>query len=867
MDEMKSLAQRVSNSPDNLFKPRRLNLLGLTALCTLVSTANWCAGADLKPTAEQAKFFEKEVRPLLVANCLKCHGPEKQKGGLRLDSRTTILSGGETGPAVVEGKPEESLLVEAINYDGLEMPPQGKLGEKQRETLIKWVQMGLPWPGDTSSTAPVQAAKPKITDEDREFWSFQPLQRPEVPQVAGDWIRNPIDHFILARLNKEGLAPATEEGREALIRRLSYDLSGLPPTPAEIDAFINDKGPNAYETVVDRLLASPRYGERWGRHWLDLVRYAESDGYRADAYRPDAWRYRDYVVKAFNDDKPYDQFVTEQLAGDELRPNDPEMRVAVGYYRLGTYEYNQRDVPGQWATIINEITDVTGDVFLGLGMGCARCHDHKFDPILQKDYYRLQAFFTPLLPRDDLNLATANQWKRYQKELEAWEVKVSDTLKKVAELEAPYREKAKRSAIEKFPPEMQAIIAKPKSERTPLEEQLAALAYRQVIEEYNRLPAVMKKSKVKDTWQALQDELDRNRPTPPGNVMTATDIGATPPPTLIPGDRKKEVIKPGFLTLLDPEPAVITKVSTAPESTGRRTALARWLTRPDNQLTTRVAANRIWQYHFGRGLVDTSSDFGKLGERPSHPELLDWLASEFVARGWSLKALHRLIVTSATYRQAAHHPDPALAREKDPENRLLWHRLPRRLDVEPIRDAMLAVSGELDLTGGGPATETSKPRRAIYTQVIRNKRDPLSEVFDSPDGSLTTPKRDSTVTALQALLMINGSWTLDRSKAFAARLQAEADDDGERVERAYRLAFGRRPSDPERADALAFLHQGKPRPTPNSPRDEVAEDGGAAGACDTPPADSSSAQPQANPEAWVDFCHALLNASEFLYVD
>ncbi|SIO41147.1 Planctomycete cytochrome C [Singulisphaera sp. GP187] len=872
MDQARSSGPLAKSTPGTRSLRWRIGVaLATVAAVTGIAAEGVAGQGDPSASPEQVKFFETEVRPLLAASCLKCHGPDKQKGGLRLDSKAAILTGGESGPAVVPGKPAESLLVEAINYEGPEMPPKGKLGAPQRETLTKWIAMGLPWPandpGASASATPTQAAKSKITDEDRAFWSFQPLRRPDVPSTNdGGWARNAVDRFIFARLHAEGLTPAPQEDREILIRRLTFDIWGLPPTPAEVDAFLADKGPNAYETLVDRLLASPRYGERWGRHWLDLVRYAESDGYRADGYRPDAWRYRDYVIKAFNEDRPYNRFVTEQLAGDELDPSDPELKVAVGYYRLGTYEYNQRDVPAQWSAIVNDITDVTGDVFLGLGMGCARCHDHKFDPILQKDYYRLQAFFSPILPRNDLNLATPREWPAYQEKLAAWEAKTAETRAAIAALERPYREGVAKMAIDRFPAEMQALINKPQAERTPSEEQLVALAYRQVTHEYDLIADKMKKSKDKDAWTALQKQLaeqGRDRPTPPAAVLTATDVGPLAPPTMIPGDRKKEAIDPGFLTLLDPAPATIKPVATAPQSTGRRTALASWLTRPDNPLSTRVVVNRIWQYHFGRGIVSTSSDFGRLGERPSHPELLDWLTTEFVARGWSFKQMHRLILTSATYRQSATHPDATVARRKDPENRLHWHRLTRRLDVEPIRDAMLAVSGELDLAIGGPAVDADQPRRTVYSQVKRNKRDPLGEAFDAPDGSITTPQRDATVTPIQALLMINGSWTLDRAKAFATRLQKDAGDDEARVELAYRLAFGRKPGPAEQAEALAFLHHQAQVAEP-TPKPEVADGEGAGAACNKP---GESRSAEVDPASWADFCHALLNASEFLYID
>ena len=687
------------------------------------------------------------------------------------------------------------------------------------------------------------------------------MRRPTVPDVAdGGWSKNPIDRFLFARLAAEGLTPAPEADRRTLIRRASFDLIGLPPTPEEVEAFVADDAPQAYERLIDRLLADPRHGERWARHWLDLVRYAESDGYRQDAYRPDAWRYRDYVIRAFNEDKPYDRFVTEQLAGDEIAPGDPEPRVATGFLRLGTYEYNQRDVPGQRETILNDITDVTGDVFLGLGIGCARCHDHKFDPILQVDYYRLQAFFTPVQPRDDLPLASAEELSEYRRKLAAWEAKTAEIRAEIAEVERPYLEEAAVAAITKFPADIQALIAKPSSERTPLEEQLADLAYRQVTYEYDIIDVKMKKSKDKERWERLKKrlaEFDRDKPEPLPKAPAVADVGPTAPPTTIPGDRKGREIEPGFLTLLDPGTAEVSSVPAA-DSTGRRTALARWLTRPDHPLTTRVMANRLWQYHFGRGLVATSSDFGRLGERPSHPELLDWLASEFVGHGWSLKHMHRAIMTSAAYRQSALRPAPEAARLKDPDNRLLWRMNTRRLDIEPIRDAMLAVSGELDPAMGGPSGDASGPRRTVYTKVIRNTRDPLIDAFDSPDGSNSTPTRNATTTPTQALLMINGPWTLARAGAFADRLRREASDDEGRIALAYQLAFGRPPEPAERDEAVEFLRSRAGH------AEEPTAIAGTEGCRE--PADSDETDGE-EASALVDFCHALLNSNEFLYVD
>jgi hypothetical protein len=602
--------------------------------------------------------------------------------------------------------------------------------------------------------------------------------------------------------------------------------------------------------MIDRMLASPRYGERWARHWLDLVRYAESDGFRADAYRPDAWRYRDYVVRSFNADKPYDRFVVEQLAGDEVAPDDPELRVATGFLRLTPYEHNQRDVRGQWSDTLNDLTDVAGEVFLGLGIGCARCHDHKFDPILRDDYYRLQAFFTPIRPRDDLPLATPEEQAEYRAKLARWESLTAEIRAEIAEIERPVRESIARGAVDKFPDDIKAILNKPESERSPLEQQLYELAYLQLDEELVKLEHKGGKVNAKFKGEAktrLEDllprlaEFDREKPAPLPSVRTVTDIGPVSPPTAVPGDRANRVIEPGFLTVLDPGPAPVPNPDGSPSTTMRRTTLARWLTRPDNPLATRVIANRIWQYHFGRGLVATANDFGKLGERPLHPELLDWLAVRFVRDGWSFKQAHRLIMTSATYRQSAHPSDPELARLKDPENRLFGHANIRRIDAEMIRDAMLAASGETDGRMSGPGEDTARPRRTIYTKVFRNTKDDLLDAFDAPGGFLSVAGRNVTTTPTQALLLINSPWPLTRARAFAERVRREApESDRARIDRAYRLAFGRAPDDSELADALDFLDR----------QAELAPD-----------------EAEAKSAPLLDFCHDLLNASEFLYVE
>ena len=769
-------------------------------------------------TTEQIKFFESKVRPLLSGRCFKCHGKDKQKGSLRLDSRAELLAGGESGPAVVPGDVDSSLLMEAVRWESFEMPPDGELPDTAVTVFAKWVDMGAPWPSGVGPSgvarsdtgAAVRPKGPKITESDRAFWSFQPIRAYDVPALDDDtWSVNSIDRFVLRRLREEGLSPAARGSRQMLIRRATFDLLGIPPTPAEVRRFVADESPDAYPRLIDRLLDRPEYGERWARHWLDLVRYAESDGFRQDAYRKNAWRYRDYVIRSFNEDKPYDRFVQEQLAGDELWPGNPEAMVATSLLRLGIYEFNQRDVRTQWSDILNEITDVTADVFLGLGLSCARCHDHKFDPILQEDYFRLRAFFVPLLPRDDLPLSEPAEVARYQAELAKWRRKTAEIRVRLAELEAPARAKAADAAINKFPLDIRPMMRKVAADREPFEHQLAEMANRQVLLEYEKLDFGAKlKDPAKEEWESLQKQLaqfDQLKPKPLPTAFTVTDVGVTAPPTRIPGRRDAADIPPGFLTILDPNPARLPTDLPNSQTTGRRTALALWLTDPANPLTTRVFVNRIWQQLFGQGLVATTSDFGSLGEPPTHPELLDWLATEFVARGWSMKRLHRLILNSAAYQQTSLRSIPPKARLNDPDNLWLWRMPVRRLDAEQIRDAMLFASGELESHRGGAGVEPDKPRRSIYTKVMRNAVDPLLAAFDVTDGLSSVPKRNRTTTPTQSLLMINGDWTLARSAAMARRLRRDNNDPRRQVEAAFWQAYSRSPTTEETDGALAFL--------------------------------------------------------------
>ena len=616
---------------------------------------------------------------------------------------------------------------------------------------------------------PLSAQTPATT-----HWSFRPRAKPMIPQFddaeGRQWVRNAIDAFILQRLHKEGLRPAPPADRVTLIRRLSFDLTGLPPTPEETHAFVQDSAPDAYECLVERLLASPHYGERWGQHWLDVVRFAESDGFEYDRYRPGMWRYRDYVIKSFNEDKPFDRFILEQVAGDETEPNNQEMMVAVGFHRLGPVRRNagNTEVAFSRNEVLTEMTDAVGMVFLGLTVGCARCHDHRFDDFSQEDYYRLQAF---MAATHEHNPVLADEKTRTD-----WQTRA-----------APIEKEIKR---------LKQMLPKVEGEaRIQLQEKLK--------------------------------ELDTKLPPPLPALCTIreTDAERTPIHVLKRGltDRKGKLVQPAF-------PSAIAKAdSTSKEKP--RTSLARWLADPDNPLTARVFVNRVWHYHFGAGIVETPNDLGANGSPPSHPELLDHLANAFVEGGMRLKPLHRQIVLSSTYRQASRSPDSALARSKDPKNRLLWQFPRRRLSAEEVRDAMLGAAGRLNLKQGGQSVvlpaekdlvdllydrkqwqvtsdERQHDRRSIYLIAKRNLRLPFAQVFDQPDLQTSCPRRETSTHALQALEMLNGKTANRIADAFAARLQRDAGPEpGRQVERAFLLTTGRMPTSAERSLALRFLEE------------------------------------------------------------
>ncbi|MAM91204.1 MAG: hypothetical protein CMI15_06970 [Opitutaceae bacterium] len=678
----------------------------------------------------------------------------------------------------------------------------------------------------------VQAEEVALQEE--ALWAFKPLSNPNRPEVeTEEWVRNPIDAFILSKLEKSGLEPTSEADRQTLIRRASFDLIGLPPTPDEVADFVNDPRSDAYERLIDRLLDSPRYGERYARHWLDLVRYADSDGYKADQLRPNAWRYRDYVIESFNEDKPYSRFVEEQIAGDELYPDSDAAKMATGYLRLWPYEDNQPDMGRHWEAILNDMTDVTGDVFLGLSMKCARCHDHKFDPISQKDYYKLQSFFAALSPWEEVYLGGEDAEKAYQKQLSRWEEATVELRAEIEFIESASLKIGWDAAFAKLPPYVQDIVLK--NERTPYEEQLARFAEKMIGWRSNKdLQKNIAKEDLEE-WKALTSQLaeyDKIRPMERERVASVRDVGKRAPKVFVESKGKKAEVDPGYLAILGLEDPEIEPVPENPNTTGRRAALADWLTEGSNQLTTRVMANRLWQWHFGQGIVASSNDFGYLGDRPSHPELLDWLAVRFVEEGWSLKAMHRLIMTSSTYRQGSVNHNK-LAERVDADTRLLWRMPVRRMDAEQLRDSMLFVGGDMDLAMGGPGvSEEDSSRRSIYVLNKRNKLRTMMNKFDTPDLHNSCHMRDVTTTALQALSLMNGEWSLTRAESFAERLlKIESDGVEKRIVAAYEIALGRTPEVEEIQLAQSFIEE------PSSP------------------------------DSWVDLCHVLLNTNEFIYIN
>jgi hypothetical protein len=696
-------------------------------------------------------FFESKVRPLLVENCFKCHSEQKQKGGLRLDSLAGMLTGGERGPAIVPGSPEKSLLIQAVRQvdPALQMPPKGKLSKAQVEHLASWIRSGAPWPNAGKPAATASSRHEfQITDRDRAYWAYQPVRRPPLPNVKnGKWPANPIDHFILARLEAKGLIPNPQAGKRALIRRAYFDLIGLPPLPEEVEHFVNDSSPDAWERLIDKLLASPHFGERWGRHWLDVARFAQSNGYERDDEKPYAWRYRDYVIDAFNSDKPYNRFILEQLAGDEVDLVTDTDRIATGFYRLGVWDDEPDDARQAVFDELDEILTTASQAFLGLTVNCARCHDHKFDPISQRDYYALLSF-----------------------------------IQNIKGYETP-----------KYLPDAADFSA-------------LSIAVK----------ALTKKS---------------NEP-PPGWALAVREKGPRPAAThlLIRGNAGTpgEEVEPAFLTVLSQLSTKLPTPHSQGTTCGRRRILAEWIANANNPLTARVLVNRLWQHLLGRGIVATPNDFGKAGVLPTHPELLDWLAAELTDGGWTVKRMLRLIMVSRTY-QMSSSADRSDALAADEANEFFWRQSLRRLEAEAIRDAALAVSGDLNPQMGGrgffpPLSREviagqSKPgfgwdvergkeieRRSVYMFIKRNLMVPMLESFDYSNTSQPLGARPVTTVAPQALMLLNSEFMHQRAASFADRVECEAGSDlKKQIDRAFALALDRFPTNSEEQIAMDYL--------------------------------------------------------------
>ncbi len=865
------------------------------------------AGRLSAADAVGVEFFEKKVRPVLVEHCYSCHSVQakKKRGGLYLDSRAGLLKGGDSGPALVPGKPEQSLLVKALRHQGeLKMPPKGALPAAVVADLARWVQMGAPAPEAAA------AAREGIDwSAARKFWSFQPVRRPTIPTVRDTaWARGDLDRFVLARLEADGLKPVAAADRAALLRRVTFDLIGLPPTPAEVDTFVSDTRSDAYERVVDRLLASPRHGERWARHWLDVARYAEDQAHTfAVKLNTSAWRYRDWVIAALNADLPYDRFVTLQVAADLVPDATIPDRCALGFFGLGAVYYKNSNAAQVIAEELDDRVDTLSRGFLGLTVSCARCHDHKFDPIPTQDYYSLAGVFhssrladVPLAGKDEVERFTQAQKRAQEAErvlkdfLRTEKVRMAQTQadRLATYLVAAWKAKGKRQAaaalarqqglepaklnrmVRLLDPSSRvarnaAFLARwRKMSGSEDEAQVARQArelQQQVLEVINRPGKAVRERDAfveiffgeKGVFAPSDGELTARLPADKKDTLARMrhDAGerkrAIPPAPPVahgltegsPADLKVYIrgnpATPGaiaprrFLRILAGDEA--------PRFThgSGRLDLANALASKDNPLTARVIVNRLWMHHFGRGLVGTPSNFGSLGERPTHPELLDYLADELVRGGWSLKKLHRQIVLSATYRLGS--SSDAVNEQKDPDNRLLWRMNRRRLDVESYRDALLAVSGAVDATMGGPTLPLSAPgneRRTVYARVSRHELDGLLRLFDFPDANITSEKRTETTVPQQQLFVLNSPFMIARARALAGRVTSAARGDAAIV-LAYRLALGRAPAPDELRLGRLYL----------------------AGW------DDPDEGPKNHLTRWQRYAQVLLGSNEFLYID
>jgi Protein of unknown function (DUF1549)/Protein of unknown function (DUF1553)/Planctomycete cytochrome C len=824
-----------------------------------------------KPTQEQLAFFEKKIRPVLADNCYKCHSPEAEKvrGELLLDTRDGIRKGGTTGAAIVPGNPDRSLLIKALRHKDKDtaMPPKEKLPDQVVADFEAWVKMGAPDPRDGKAAV----ANKYVIDieKGRSFWAFQPPKKTPAPQVKdAAWPKSDIDKFLLAELDRKSLKPVGDADKRTLIRRVYLDLTGLPPTPEEVEAFVADTSANAFEKVVDQLLASPRFGERWGRHWLDVARYAESSGKTVNVTYPHAWRYRDYVINAFNADKPYDQFIKEQLAGDLLASDDPKVKaeriIATGFLAIGPKTLNERNGTQFELDVADEQIDVTFQAFLGLTAACARCHDHKFDPIPQKDYYALAGIFrstetcygtirfvqsqrpSPTLPLPkDCGLPAGTTEKLTTADRERTQKQIEDLNKQMAEQTDPIR---------RIFPQAQVSILR------------------------SRLDSFDSEGNPKLLAVGVRDKpAGRGGPgggfgPGPGGVPPKGPFGGFAGTFAIadsPVYSRGEPDKPSAERVSRGTLQVMSKSSLKIKSgTSGRLELAEWIASKDNPLTARVMANRVWLHLFGRGLVPTSDNFGAAGQPPTHPELLDHLALTFMNDGWSVKKLVKRVVMSHAYQLDSKFDRAAF--EIDPDNALVWRMSPRRMDAESLRDSMLAVSGQLDTTppigsvvaraGEGPAggagplgrgpganivqaiNDPRNTQRSVYLPIVRDNLPEALALFDAPDPSLITADRPTTTVPSQGLFLLNNPFVIRSSEAAADRLLKGTTTDTERIRTAYLSFYGRPPSDKELTTAEKFL---------GSYKAQLAKDRVPAG--------------RQERETWAAFCQALFASAEFQY--
>lgn len=771
------------------------------------------------PSAADLDFFEKKVRPILIERCYECHSTEsgKTKGSLAVDSKQALLQGGDNGPALIAGDADKSLIIEAIRYKNrdMQMPPKSAMPAAEIKILEEWVQRGAPDP----RTQVTSVGPQKIDlEKGRQHWAFRTIAKVKPPMAEG----HPVDAFIEAKLAENKLTLSPPADPVTLIRRMSFDLIGLPPTPDEVSAFVTEysqQPQTAVRTLIDRLLASPHYGEKWGRHWLDVARYADSNGLDENVALGSAWRYRDYVVRSLNADKPFDRFLTEQIAGDLLPAKDLSERhehaTATAFLNLGAKVLAEADKEKLTMDVVDEQIETTGRAFLGMTLGCVRCHDHKFDPISHEDYYALAAIFKSTRAFSNEKMGAISYWHETP-------IGGLDDFAAVKAAEMALTEKNKEVAA-----------ARTAAKKTPSPEATA------------RLEELMTEA----------EDVEKNLPDLPTviGVMDATEIQSTVP-IHIRGSHLTlgKPVERGFPKVME---ASLSSKPAFPKEKSGRLELARWLARPEHPLTARVIVNRVWTWHFSQGIARTPDNFGLLGDAPTHPELLDWLATWLPENGWSLKDLHRLILTSTTYQQASGPTD-----ERDPENRL-WHHFPvRRLEAEEIRDALLSVAGELDLRIGGKtvplrnrqfvfnhtskdATKYDSTRRALYLPIIRNNLYDLFQQFDYPDPTVSTGLRNSTVVSPQALLMMNSPLAEQGASGFAQRIINAGDDLETRVIAAVRLAYAREPDTADFAQAENFL---------------IAADGMLASSIEN--AD------QRQLKAWELLCQSLMMANEFIYL-